>query len=107
MLIESPTYEPLLALANYLGAEVKRFERRFEDGFQVMPGEIEKNISSRTRLIVITNLHNPTGVLTDEETLKQVGEIAKSVNARVLVDDCAVPPHALDPESDPAYAEIT
>ena len=87
VLIESPTYEPLLALASYLGAEVKRFERRFEDGFRVMPGDIEKNISSRTRLIVITNLHNPTGVLTDEGTLKQVGEIAKSVNARVLVDE--------------------
>ncbi|MGI9165189.1 MAG: aminotransferase class I/II-fold pyridoxal phosphate-dependent enzyme [Pyrinomonadaceae bacterium] len=87
VLIESPTYEPLLALASYLGAEVKRFERRFEDGFRVMPGDIGKSISSRTRLIVITNLHNPTGVLTDEGTLKQVGEIAKSVNARVLVDE--------------------
>ena len=87
VLIESPTYEPLLALASYLGAEVKRFDRRFEDGFRVMPGDIEKKVSSRTRMIVITNLHNPTGALTDEETLKQVGEIAKSVNARVLVDE--------------------
>lgn len=87
VLIEGPTYEPLLALANYLGADVKRFERRFEDGFRVMPSDLEKSISSRTRLIVITNLHNPTGVLTDEETVKQVGEIAKTVNARVLVDE--------------------
>jgi aspartate/methionine/tyrosine aminotransferase len=35
----------------------------------------------------LKNLHNPSGVLTDEETLKQVGEIAKNVNARVLVDE--------------------
>jgi DNA-binding transcriptional MocR family regulator len=47
VLIESPTYEPLLALANYLGADVKRFERRFEDGFRVMPGEIEKSAQSQ------------------------------------------------------------
>ena len=90
VLLERPAYEPLLALANYLGAEVKRFERRFEDGFRVIPEEVEKNVTSRTSLIVITNLHNPSGVLTDETTLKRVGEIAKNVNARVLVDEVYV-----------------
>ncbi len=87
VLIEHPTYEPLLALARYLGAEVKRFDRRLEDGFRILPDEIERKISPRTRLIVITNLHNPSGVLTDDETLRQAGAIARSVKARVLVDE--------------------
>jgi aspartate/methionine/tyrosine aminotransferase len=87
VLIERPTYEPLLALAEYLGATVKRFDRRFEDGFRILAEEIERKISSGTRLIVITNLHNPSGVLTDDDTLRQVGAIARSVNARVLVDE--------------------
>lgn len=87
VLIERPTYEPLLALAEYLGAEVKRFDRRFEEGFRILPDEIERKISPRTRLIVMTNLHNPTGVLTDDETLRQIRAIARSVNARVLVDE--------------------
>lgn len=87
VLIEHPTYEPLLALAEYLGAEVKRFDRRFAEGFRILPEEIERKISSRTRLIVITNLHNPSGVLTDDETLRQVSEIARNANARVLVDE--------------------
>jgi aspartate/methionine/tyrosine aminotransferase len=87
VLIEHPAYEPLLALARYLGAEVKRFSRRFEDGFQLLPEEILRHVSSRTRLLVITNPHNPTGVLTGEETMKHVGQIARQVNARVLVDE--------------------
>lgn len=87
VLIERPTYEPLLALAEYLGAETKRFDRRFEEGFKILPEEIERKISPRTRLIVITNLHNPSGVLTDDETLRQVSAIAENVNARVLVDE--------------------
>ena len=87
VLIEQPTYEPLLALAHYLGTRVKRFPRRFEDQFQILPDEIEKTISSRTRLVVITNHHNPSGVLTDEVTLKDVGGIARGVGARVLVDE--------------------
>ena len=45
VLIEQPTYEPLLSLVAYLGAEIKRFARRFEDRFQILPDEIERNIS--------------------------------------------------------------
>lgn len=87
VLIEKPTYEPLIAVARYLGAEIKRFERPFEAGFRILKDGIEGQISSRTRLIVLTNLHNPSGVLTDEETLRRVGEIARSVKAYVLVDE--------------------
>jgi aspartate/methionine/tyrosine aminotransferase len=77
----------MLAAVQYLGADVKRFARRFEDGFAVSPEEIERRVTRNTRLIVLTNLHNPSGVLTDDSTLKQVGEIARSVGARVLVDE--------------------
>ncbi len=87
VLIERPTYEPLLALARYLGANVKRFDRRFEEGFRVLPEEIEATVTQNTRLIVITNLHNPSGVLTDEVTLRRVGDMARSIGARVLVDE--------------------
>jgi aspartate/methionine/tyrosine aminotransferase len=87
ILVESPAYDPLLAVAHYLGADVKRFQRRFEDGWRLSAAEIERNLSPRTRLIVITNFHNPTGVLTDEQTMREVGELAAKVNARVLVDE--------------------
>jgi len=90
VLFERPAYEPLLALAHYLRADVKRFDRRFEDGFRLSLSEIEKQISSRTRLIVITNFHNPSGVLTDDDILAEVGEIARNVGARVLVDEVYV-----------------
>ncbi|HKV27424.1 MAG TPA: pyridoxal phosphate-dependent aminotransferase, partial [Candidatus Acidoferrales bacterium] len=64
VLIEQPTYEPLLTVAEYLGAKVHRFPRRFEDGFQIDPREIERHMTPHTRLIVITNLHNPSGART-------------------------------------------
>ena len=87
ILLESPAYEPLLALAQYLGAQVKGFQRTFENGWRVSPNEIERNLSPRTRLIVITNFHNPSGVLTDNQTMKEVGKMAAERNARVLVDE--------------------
>ncbi len=87
VLIEAPTYDPLLAVAEYLGANIKRFPRSFENGFRVDIDELAKQITSRTRLIVLTNLHNPSSTLVDEETLKRIGEMARSVGARVLVDE--------------------
>lgn len=87
VVIERPVYEPVLALAHYLGLKVKRFDRRFEDGWRVSPEALAKSVTSNTKLIVITNFHNPTGVVTDDETLREVGKIARSVNARVLVDE--------------------
>jgi len=86
-LIERPTYDPLVAAASFLGATVRRFERRFEDGFRIDPAAVERGVTSRTRLIAITNMHNPTGVPVDNNTLRQVGEIARRVGARVLVDE--------------------
>jgi aspartate/methionine/tyrosine aminotransferase len=87
VLIEHPTYELLSSAASYLGATVKRFPRHFAAGFQVDPREVARSVTPRTRLIVVTNLHNPSGVLMGEETLKEVGEIARGVGARVLVDE--------------------
>lgn len=86
-LVEHPTYELLVSTLQYLGAEVNYFERRMEEGFRVDPEEVERKMTPHTRLIVLTNLHNPTGALTDQATLRTVGDIAKRHNARVLVDE--------------------
>ncbi|MBI4853309.1 MAG: pyridoxal phosphate-dependent aminotransferase [Acidobacteria bacterium] len=86
ILIEEPTYDPLLATARYLGVKINRFPRRFEDGFQINPSEVKKALTPKTKLIVLSNLHNPTGVFTPETTLLEIGEIAKG-KAYVLVDE--------------------
>jgi aspartate/methionine/tyrosine aminotransferase len=96
VLIEQPTYEPILGAASFLGAEIRRFARNPEDAFRLDPLLLEREMSYRTRLIVITNLHNPTSVLASEDDLRTVGEIARKRGAHVLVDevylDAAVPP---------------
>jgi aspartate/methionine/tyrosine aminotransferase len=87
VLIEQPAYELLVSTAQYLQADVKRFPRHAANGFNLDPNEIRRVISPKTKLIVITNLHNPTSVLTPAPLLREIGEIARSVNAHVLVDE--------------------
>jgi hypothetical protein len=96
VLIEKPTYEPLLGVASFLGAEIRRFERRAGDGFRIDSDTVAAAMSERTRIIVITNLHNPSSGLADEDELRTLADIAWRSKARILVDevylDAAVPP---------------
>ncbi|MGB9197195.1 MAG: pyridoxal phosphate-dependent aminotransferase [Terriglobales bacterium] len=87
VLVERPTYDPLLTILNHIGARVSRFDRRPEKGFRLGIGELERNITAKTRLVVLCNLHNPSGVLANEDTIRRVGEIAAGVGARVMVDE--------------------
>jgi aspartate/methionine/tyrosine aminotransferase len=87
VLIETPAYELLVATALYFTSNVKRFTRREEDGYRLDPHEVERVVSKETKLIVLTNLHNPSSALAGEAELRAVGEIARSVGARVLVDE--------------------
>jgi aspartate/methionine/tyrosine aminotransferase len=87
VLIEHPAYGPILDIAYYLEANVKRFTRPEDNGWAIDPEEVRRNVTTNTRLIVITNLHNPTSVLTPDSVLREIGDIARSVGALVLVDE--------------------
>jgi aspartate/methionine/tyrosine aminotransferase len=87
VLVERPAYDPLLGIPRFLGAEVRRFDRVYEDGFRVDPERVAAALTPRTRLIFMTNPHNPTGAFTPPETLMEIGELAEAVGARVLVDE--------------------
>jgi hypothetical protein len=87
VLIEHPAYGPILDVARYLEANVKRFRRVEENGWAIDPAEVRRCVTPKTRLIVITNLHNPTSALTLEPVLREIGDIARSIGALVLVDE--------------------
>jgi aspartate/methionine/tyrosine aminotransferase len=87
VLIETPTYELLVSTAAYLGLRVRRFERRFEEAYALDPDRVRAALTPRTKLVVLTNLHNPSSALAGAAVLSEVGRAAGSVGARVLVDE--------------------
>ena len=87
VLIEHPAYQPLLDIVVWLGANVRRFERSPGKGFRLDLGELERQVRATTKLIVLTNLHNPSSAFIEEDVMRQVGELAKRVGARVFVDE--------------------
>jgi aspartate/methionine/tyrosine aminotransferase len=87
VLIERPGYDPLIGAVRLLGARTARFDRPVDRNFALDPERIARAMTSHTRLIVITDPHNPSGVAADRDALAEVGRIAERANAHVLVDE--------------------
>jgi aspartate/methionine/tyrosine aminotransferase len=87
VLVEDPTYELLLSTLGYLQARVTRFERLAAHGWTLDAGAVAAALTPATRLVVLTNLHNPTGALADDATIRAVADAAGRVGAMVLVDE--------------------
>ena len=87
VLLEWPAYEPLLAALRHLGADVRRVKRRAAEDFRLHPDDVAAALTPTTTLVVMTNLHNPTGALSSDADLAAIGAHARAVGARVLVDE--------------------
>ena len=87
VVVEDPTYEPVTALLTHLGASVHSLTRRAEADFAIDLDDAERTIAPGTKLVVLTNLHNPSSAAIDGNTLRAIGEIAGRRGARVLVDE--------------------
>jgi len=87
VLVEDPTYELLTSTLGYLRADIRRFGRTPANGWRLDPEAIAALITPKTRLIVMTNLHNPSSALDSDEAVAAVAEAAAKVGALVLVDE--------------------
>ncbi|MGA2586976.1 MAG: pyridoxal phosphate-dependent aminotransferase [Candidatus Aminicenantales bacterium] len=87
VLVERPAYEPLLSCARVLGAEIRRFERRFEDGYQIDPDHFRAALSDKTKLVVLTNLHNPSGAFLSGDRIRTLAHEAHLRGAWLFIDE--------------------
>lgn len=87
VLVEWPGYDPHMGAARFLGANVTTFQRGWEQRFALDPDEVARSVTSETRAIVLTNLHNPSGAYAEADALAAVGDLAKVVGAKVIVDE--------------------
>jgi aspartate/methionine/tyrosine aminotransferase len=86
-LIERPAYDPLIAAARAAGANVVHFERSWDKRFALDPYVIRTALTPATKLIVLSNAHNPSGAMAGADVLEQIGVMAEAIGAMVLVDE--------------------
>jgi aspartate/methionine/tyrosine aminotransferase len=87
VLIEAPTYELIASTLGYLQASLRTFERRAEEAWRLDVDRVAAAITPKTRLVVLTNLHNPSSAVADDAAVDAIAEAAAKVGANVFIDE--------------------
>lgn len=82
-----PAYQQLYSVAEAIGANVKRWEVRWEKGYVPDLADLDALLDDRTRLIVLNTPHNPTGAVLTPEQVQAVVARAERLGAYVMCDE--------------------
>ena len=82
-----PTYQQLYSIPEGYGADVQLLDLTPEGGYLPDLKQLRVLAVPGTKLICVNNPNNPTGALMSTELLKEIVEIARSVDAYVLCDE--------------------
>lgn len=86
-LVERPAYEPLFKVPLSLGIPVHRFERGLEERFEVDPERVRRAMTPKTRVVALSDLHNPSGRALTADVRHALVDLAAERGATLLVDE--------------------
>lgn len=88
VIIPEPFYANYNGFATNAGITVVPIFSSIESGFALPPiEEFEKNISPKTKAILVCNPNNPTGYLYSKEELETLRDIAKKYDLYLIADE--------------------
>ena len=89
VIVESPCFDLLPYMAREAGADISYLPRRGDD-YLLDPAELREMLRPNTSVVLISNLHNPSGMVLDGKQLQALASEAESVGATLLVDEVYV-----------------
>ena len=87
VLVERPAYEPLWAVPQAFGGQIVRLDRGYGQGYAFDLDEFEKHLSENVKFVLLTNLHNPSGVSLSTSMLKEMAEAANKKGVFLVIDE--------------------
>lgn len=87
IVIETPGWPQAEVLAKAIGAEIVKVTRCEEDAWQLPLDALADAVSTKTRMIFLSNPNNPTGQVLDATAMQDIVRIADRVGAWLLVDE--------------------
>ena len=88
VIIPEPFYANYNGFATNAGVNVVPIFSSIESGFALPPiEEFEKNITSKTKAILVCNPNNPTGYLYSKEELETLRDIVKKYDLYLIADE--------------------
>lgn len=87
LVVIRPNYGTNLETPRAINCAISIIDLKFEEEFELDVNKISEAIQPNTKLISITNPHNPTGKVFEEKIIQQLVKIAEEKNCRLLVDE--------------------
>lgn len=114
VIVQPPVYFPFFSAVRDNGRQLVYNQLILENGRYTMDfADLEKKIDNRTKMIIISNPHNPGGSAWTEEELTRLGEICVKNNILLISDDIhsdlVIPPfkHTIAARLSKAIADVT
>jgi len=87
VIIPDPGYPTYGSVTAMVGATPVMVPLREENGFRMNPEDVRKQITDRTKLIVLNSPHNPTGSVMTASEIAEIYEIAQEHDLYVISDE--------------------
>jgi aspartate/methionine/tyrosine aminotransferase len=87
LVVLRPNYATNIETPRAIGCDISFVDLTLENGFRYTAEDIAAAMTPRTRLVSITNPHNPTGVVIDDAELERIVRLVEARGAYLLVDE--------------------
>lgn len=87
VVIISPIYNNFINQVKLAQGRIKFIACREKDDWQIDIEKIKKNVSNKTKALILCNPNNPTGTVYNPEILEKISELAVRNNFYLLVDE--------------------
>ena len=85
--MEVPNYMQMPGVARSLGATVRTFRLRQDTGWEPDWDEFDRAVTSRTRLLYLSNPNNPTGGVLSDDAMTRIVERCEQTGTWLLADE--------------------
>ena len=87
VIIPSPYWVSYPSMVELCGGVPVLVETKAENGWKITPEEFETAMTPRTKMIILTTPHNPTGTVYTEDELRALGQIAVEEDILIIADE--------------------
>ena len=87
VIIPSPYWVSYPSMVELCGGVPVLVETKAENGWKITPEEFENAMTPRTKMIILTTPHNPTGTVYTEDELRALGQIAVDEDILIIADE--------------------
>lgn len=87
VVLPQPSFPPFLDVPRALGLELRCYDLRHEDGFQLDVDAIEKLCDANTKIVLVNSPHNPTGATIADDALIRLGDYCAKNGIQLVADE--------------------